>query len=170
MSFRHGSPPDRRTMGGSSVGKHSRVKYAIACALRLGGDYSQPGLTFDRGHTRQWPNCARETAKRLRMRYTTTKLGGMGRECSVSLGAETRRDKDGEVAMRVFISKDNIQPGNEWFLHRNRPLTPEMVTADFEALHRAIDHSYGGERPTPEREEKSLRNWVGKVVQSHVDL
>lgn len=72
--------------------------------------------------------------------------------------------------MKIFLTKDNIQPGNEWFLRRNQPLTPEMAKADYEALHRIIDRSYGDERDTPVNKMSYLRNWVEKVVQSHVKL
>lgn len=72
--------------------------------------------------------------------------------------------------MKIFLSQDNIRPGNEWFRRRNQPLTPEMAKADYEALHRAIDHSYGDGRHTAVDKMSYLRNWVGKVVQSHVEL
>lgn len=72
--------------------------------------------------------------------------------------------------MRVFLSKDNIRPGNEWFLERDRPLTLDMVKADHVALHRAIDVSYGFDDVAPEQQKTIISSWVEKVVQNHQEL
>lgn len=72
--------------------------------------------------------------------------------------------------MRIFLSKDNIQPGNEWFLERDRALTPEMVEADYEALLRAIDVSYGTDDAETGQHKTVISSWVEKVVQKQQDL
>lgn len=106
------------------------------------------------------------------MWVTSAFLGCLGSGCPARRSAEAgshMTDNRGRK-VRLFLSKDNIVPGNEWFLRRERPLTPEMVKADFEALHRVIDLAFGEEKLEPDFEKTTARNWVEKVVKGHEDV